>query len=196
MACAHKIISDNPYINSIQSSQSKRSLKRQARIASIDIPTKEDVSVLRSVFADNADQQIEESLFYLDSGQSSEPPGMVENLEGKPPDPKRDGSDWEAFFKEVELLYQWRLLIAIGWSKIVMILYSYHIGLCTQKRRSRRPSGRRKAVCSTMPYDVLPSLCVLWGVCWMFYKPESNTFGLNRTPQDNSEHDLSPNFGM
>jgi hypothetical protein len=29
--------------------------------------------------------------------------------------------------------------------------------------------NRHRPPCSTMPWDILPALVVLWGVCWMFY---------------------------
>ncbi|KAH4375250.1 hypothetical protein HBH99_217220 [Parastagonospora nodorum] len=29
--------------------------------------------------------------------------------------------------------------------------------------------------CKTMPWDIIPSLVVLWGVCWMFYNPANGT---------------------
>jgi hypothetical protein len=32
------------------------------------------------------------------------------------------------------------------------------------------PNSRRP-LCKTMPWDILPSLVILWGVCWMFYTP-------------------------
>ena len=35
---------------------------------------------------------------------------------------------------------------------------------------SEHPNGIRK-LCTTMPWSILPSLAVLWGVCWMFYPP-------------------------
>jgi hypothetical protein len=32
------------------------------------------------------------------------------------------------------------------------------------------PNSRRP-LCKTMPWNILPSLVILWGVCWMFYTP-------------------------
>ena len=34
-------------------------------------------------------------------------------------------------------------------------------------------SGGRPPLSSTMPWNIKPSLVVLWGVCWMFYTPEN-----------------------
>jgi hypothetical protein len=31
--------------------------------------------------------------------------------------------------------------------------------------------NRHRPPCRTMPWDILPSLVILWGVCWMFYNP-------------------------
>jgi hypothetical protein len=58
--------------------------------------------------------------------------------------------------------------------------------------------NRRRPKCTTMPWNIWPSLVVLWGVCWMFYPGSSyldgtpyqfplndellSTFGLGKTP--------------
>jgi hypothetical protein len=34
--------------------------------------------------------------------------------------------------------------------------------------------NRRRPKCTTMPWNIWPSLVVLWGVCWMFYTPSSH----------------------
>jgi hypothetical protein len=31
--------------------------------------------------------------------------------------------------------------------------------------------NNHKSLCTTMPWNILPALAVLWGVCWMFYDP-------------------------
>ena len=47
--------------------------------------------------------------------------------------------------------------------KIIQFLLSYI--------RSARFMNRRRPKCTTMPWEIWPSLVVLWGVCWMFYPP-------------------------
>ncbi len=37
--------------------------------------------------------------------------------------------------------------------------------------RSAGFMNRRRPKCTTMPWEIWPSLLVLWGVCWMFYPP-------------------------
>lgn len=34
--------------------------------------------------------------------------------------------------------------------------------------------NRQRPRCTTMPWNLWPSLVVLWGVCWMFYDPWSD----------------------
>jgi hypothetical protein len=34
--------------------------------------------------------------------------------------------------------------------------------------------NRRRPKCTTMPWNIWPSLVVLWGVCWMFYPYPDN----------------------
>lgn len=54
------------------------------------------------------------------------------------------------------------------------------------------PSGRRPP-CTTMPWNIWPSLMVLWGVCWMFYTPLSDWDWEN--VQDHlNDHDLDFNL--
>lgn len=36
--------------------------------------------------------------------------------------------------------------------------------------------NRHRPPCRTMPWDILPSLVILWGVCWMFYTPPVTPF--------------------
>lgn len=36
--------------------------------------------------------------------------------------------------------------------------------------------NRHRPPCRTMPWDILPSLVILWGVCWMFYTPPGTPF--------------------
>ena len=38
-------------------------------------------------------------------------------------------------------------------------------------------SGGRPPLSSTMPWNIKPSLVVLWGVCWMFYAPSNHPQG-------------------
>jgi hypothetical protein len=47
--------------------------------------------------------------------------------------------------------------------KILRFLLSYI--------RSASFMNRRRPKCTTMPWEIWPSLVVLWGVCWMFYPP-------------------------
>jgi hypothetical protein len=47
--------------------------------------------------------------------------------------------------------------------KILRFLLSYI--------RSAGFMNRRRPKCTTMPWEIWPSLVVLWGVCWMFYPP-------------------------
>jgi hypothetical protein len=37
--------------------------------------------------------------------------------------------------------------------------------------RSAGFMNRRRPKCTTMPWEIWPSLVVLWGVCWRFYPP-------------------------
>jgi hypothetical protein len=41
--------------------------------------------------------------------------------------------------------------------------------------------NRRRPKCTTMPWNIWPSLVVLWGVCWMFYPHSSHQ---NHTPNE------------
>lgn len=43
------------------------------------------------------------------------------------------------------------------------------------------PSGQRP-LSTTWPWNIRPSLLVLWGVCWMFYTPEQNSEDKPRSP--------------
>lgn len=47
--------------------------------------------------------------------------------------------------------------------------------------------NERRPLCKTMPWDILPSLAILWGVWWMFYTPtnEDKTDEGDRTSLDN-----------
>ena len=44
------------------------------------------------------------------------------------------------------------------------------------------PSGR-PPLNSTMPWNIKPSLAVLWGVCWMFYMPNASASGSRPTSE-------------
>jgi hypothetical protein len=48
---------------------------------------------------------------------------------------------------------------------------------------------RKRPRCTTMPWDIWPSLVVLWGVCWMFYAPISLS-----ESQHGFEDDQFPDF--
>lgn len=47
--------------------------------------------------------------------------------------------------------------------------------------------NERRPLCKTMPWDMIPSLVVLWGVCWMFYIPSN-------APQENQDAILDSRF--
>jgi len=51
---------------------------------------------------------------------------------------------------------------------------------------------RKRPKCTTMPWDIWPSLVVLWGVCWMFYTPISDREQLFF--QNSFEDDRFPGF--
>jgi hypothetical protein len=46
--------------------------------------------------------------------------------------------------------------------------------------------NRRRPKCTTMPWDIWPSLVVLWGVCWMFHSASSHQ---HETPDQISLND-------
>jgi hypothetical protein len=48
--------------------------------------------------------------------------------------------------------------------------------------RSAGFMNRRRPKCTTMPWEIWPSLVVLWGVCWMFYPPTFYQNGNQRQP--------------
>ena len=58
--------------------------------------------------------------------------------------------------------------------KIIQFLLSYI--------RSAGFMNRRRPKCTTMPWEIWPSLVVLWGVCWMFYPPALCQNGNQRQP--------------
>jgi hypothetical protein len=75
---------------------------------------------------------------------------------------------------EYDLLLEWMLGAAVNAQYYLIILFTY----IQMKWQSKRPH-RRKPSCSPMPWDILPSLIVLWGVCWMFtvVSPATPVFG-------------------
>ena len=58
--------------------------------------------------------------------------------------------------------------------KLIQFLLSYI--------RSASFMNRRRPKCTTMPWEIWPSLVVLWGVCWMFYPPALCQNGNQRQP--------------
>ena len=58
--------------------------------------------------------------------------------------------------------------------KLIQFLLSYI--------RSAGFMNRRRPKCTTMPWEIWPSLVVLWGVCWMFYPPALCQNGNQRQP--------------
>lgn len=58
--------------------------------------------------------------------------------------------------------------------KIIRFLLSYI--------RSAGFMNRRRPKCTTMPWEIWPSLVVLWGVCWMFNPPAFYQNGNHRQP--------------
>jgi hypothetical protein len=48
--------------------------------------------------------------------------------------------------------------------------------------------NRRRPKCTTMPWNIWPSLVVLWGVCWMFYTPSSHQDDISNQPYSNDEY--------
>jgi hypothetical protein len=62
--------------------------------------------------------------------------------------------------------------------KILRFLLSYI--------RSAGFMDRRRPKCTTMPWEIWPSLVVLWGVCWMFYPP---TFYQNGNQRQHPQED-------
>jgi len=74
--------------------------------------------------------------------------------------------------------------------KILRFLLSYI--------RSAGFMNRRRPKCTTMPWEIWPSLVVLWGVCWMFYPPAFYQNGNQRQhPLEDEQlpcfsHDIQP----
>jgi hypothetical protein len=68
-----------------------------------------------------------------------------------------------------------RLLILLAlWQKFLTLWQKLIERLLFFCKFSEFPNKRRPA-CTTMPWNIWPALVVLWGVCWMFYYPDSPT---------------------
>jgi hypothetical protein len=55
--------------------------------------------------------------------------------------------------------------------------------------------NRRRPPCTTMPWNIWPSLVVLWGVCWMFYTPLSSAEWDGVQAGFNSDEFMTNQFG-
>ena len=73
-----------------------------------------------------------------------------------------------------ERLLRFLEYLALLLLKIIQFLLSYI--------RSAGFMNRRRPKCTTMPWEIWPSLVVLWGVCWMFYPPALCQNGNQRQP--------------
>jgi hypothetical protein len=66
----------------------------------------------------------------------------------------------------------------LKWVLVCVLVILYHVWVNVDKHKillsfcsfSLLPN-RHRPPCSTMPWDILPALVVLWGVCWMFDTP-------------------------
>jgi hypothetical protein len=79
----------------------------------------------------------------------------------------------EAYMQHLERLFRHYTTLL---QRLLKILFSF-CNFSLLPNRHRPP-------CSTMPWDILPALVILWGVCWMFYTPphKSQSDQYNATP--------------
>ncbi|KAI9773004.1 MAG: hypothetical protein M1839_002274 [Geoglossum umbratile] len=71
-----------------------------------------------------------------------------------------------------DLRYQLRKLILL---RLVVEVHLWAQQILDQGWFSEWPNGR-PPLCSTWPWNIKPSLVVLWGVCWMFVNYDTNNF--------------------
>lgn len=89
-----------------------------------------------------------------------------------PPDPLSEEFhndfpyQWDILETLKRSLYHFRCLKLVAF--ILQCFQALFTISCTFK--FEWPDGRRPP-CTTMPWNIWPSLMVLWGVCWMFYSP-------------------------
>lgn len=62
--------------------------------------------------------------------------------------------------------------------------------------RSAGIMKRRRPKCTTMPWEIWPSLVILWGVCWMFYPPPIYQDGNQHQPPLEDEQLPYFSYGM
>ncbi|KAH5067634.1 hypothetical protein HBI38_204930 [Parastagonospora nodorum] len=75
-----------------------------------------------------------------------------------------DDFDREYRMERLERLFKWYIRFLEKLFRALMFICVFSVF----------PNERRPP-CKTMPWDILPSLAVLWGVCWMFYTPTNGT---------------------
>ncbi|EAT77250.1 hypothetical protein SNOG_15317 [Parastagonospora nodorum SN15] len=75
-----------------------------------------------------------------------------------------DDLDREYRMERLERLFKWYIRFLEKLFRALMFICVFSVF----------PNERRPP-CKTMPWDILPSLAVLWGVCWMFYTPTNGT---------------------
>ena len=73
-------------------------------------------------------------------------------------------SIWEFIEKCIQHIHR---KVSLWLQLIYLVAFFFHF--------SEFPNGVRHS-CTTMPWTIIPSLAVLWGVCWMFYPSESGNF--------------------
>jgi hypothetical protein len=96
-----------------------------------------------------------------------------------------DDLDREYRMERLERLFKWYIRFLEKLFRALMFICVFSVF----------PNERRPP-CKTMPWDILPSLAVLWGVCWMFYTPTNGTQVLEDNETDVTNAFLNFPHGM